>query len=194
MIKYVRTSEEFDSLLTLKDAKDYMRVDYDFEDNYICNLIDDMVDWAEKQTRIPWFRGDYNMRVNLQCASEPDYAKIDPYYDFRDVKVHSIDQIKTYNIEGESTELVDGVDYRFDADLNRLYFPTMKNIARYSALDVDIDHMLIKGEFGWTQNTLPGDLHTALKALVAYAFENRGLDENIPQEVINLIGHYKRWY
>lgn len=188
MIKYERKTEIGDQLLTLEESKRYLRVDYDFEDEEICDILDDCVDWMEKQTRIPWFKGDYHMRVDLQCASEPDYAKIDPYYDFRHVKVHSIDSIATYDIEGNVTPLVDGIDYRYDEDLNRLFFPTMKNISTNN-----IDHMLIKGEFGWTRETLPGDLHRGLKALVSYYFENRGLDNYIPAEVINSIGHYKRW-
>lgn len=189
MIKYIRTTPIEEPLLTLEEAKKFMRVDYDFEDEEICDIIDDSVDWMEKETRIPWFKGEYNMRVDLQCADEPDYAKIDPFYDFRNIKVHSIDSVSLYDIFGTEIVLTQGTDYLFVEDTNRLFFPTMKNIPKD-----DIDQMVIKGEFGWTREVLPGDLHRGLKALVSHYFENRGLDNVIPAEVINSIGHYKRWY
>jgi hypothetical protein len=189
MIKYIRTTDINDSLLTLEECKKFMRVDYDFEDEEICDIIDDCVDWMEKHIRIPMFYGCYNMRIDLQCADEADYAKIDPYYDFRNINVKCIEGISIFDIMGNETELEEGVDYKYICDSNRLFFPTMKNIARRN-----IDHMIVYAELGWKRETLPGDLHRGLKSLVSYYFENRALDNAIPAEVINSIGHYKRWY
>lgn len=189
MIKFRRTTEIADQLMTLQECKRFMRVDYDFEDEEICDIIDDCVDWLEKHTRIPFFKGDYNMKIDLQCAGEYDYSKIDPYYDFRDIRVVSVDSITSYDIYGNATPLVLGTDYIYNADSNRLFFPTMKNIAKRH-----IDHLIVKAELGWTRETLPGDLHRGLKALIAHYFENRGLNNTIPAEVIDSIKHYKRWY
>lgn len=191
MIQYKQTSPEEEPLLTIDDPvkKQYLRVDFDFEDDFIKGLFGTVVRILEKELRIPIFKADYNVIINLTDREEYDYPKIDPYYDFRQVKVNNLSSITGVDIKGVESLLEVTTDYLYKESTNRLYFPTIKNLASYS-----IDHLIIECNLGWTKNNLPDDIKQALYGLVAYYYENRGTNAPMPLEIINAVASYKRWY
>lgn len=191
MITYRRTSEIEEDLLAIDDPikAEYLRVDFDFEDNYIKSLLQSTVLMLEKELRMPLFKADYNTIINLTDADEYDYSKIDPYLDFRHVKVNDITSITGVDVYGTELELELTTDYIFKEATNRLFFPTKKNLASYS-----INHLVLECNLGFTKNDLPEDLKQALYGLVAYYYENRGTNLPMPLEIINGVAHYKRFY
>lgn len=191
MITYKRTSPIEEPLLSVDDPvkTEYLRVDFDFEDNVIKTLLESCVLLLEKELRIPLFKADYNTVINLTGRTEYDYAKIDPFLDFRHIKVNSISGITAVSLYGEEEALVETTDYLYKESTNRLFFPSKKNLASYTR-----DHLIIDCNLGFTKNDLPEDLRTAMWVLVAYYYESRGINRPMPLEVINIIAPYKRWY
>jgi uncharacterized phiE125 gp8 family phage protein len=191
MIKFNRVSEPEEPLLTIDEPiKDqYLRVDFDFEDDYIKHLLTSVVLMLEKELRMPLFRADYNMIINLTNRKEYDYPKVDPFFDFRNIKVNNIDSMITIDMFGKETVCEVNKDYIYKDYINRLYFPTMKNLASYG-----IDHVVFECNLGFTKNNLPEDLRTALYGLVAYYYQNRAANAPMPFEILNSVASYKRWY
>lgn len=191
MITYKRIDEVEEDLLSIDDPikTEYLRVDFDFEDNYIKSLLQSTVLWLEKELRMPLFKANYNAVINLTEKDEYDYPKIDPYLEFRHIKVNEITSIKGVDIYGRETALAVDTDYLYNEATNRLFFPSRKNIASYA-----IEHLIIECNLGFTKNNLPEDIKQALYGLVAYFYENRGTNLPMPLEIINGVSHYKRWY
>lgn len=191
MITYKRISEIEEPLLTLDEGikEQYLRVDFDFEDDLINSLLTSVVLQLEKELRMPLFKADYNIVFDLTGIYEYDYGKIDPYYDFRNVKVNAIDSMSELSIFGVSADLEETTDYLYNENTNRLYFPSKKNLP-----GVNRDHLLLTANLGFTKNNLPQDITTALYGLVAYYYQNRGVNVPMPLEIINAVASYKRWF
>ncbi|HEX3640196.1 MAG TPA: head-tail connector protein [Ktedonobacteraceae bacterium] len=205
--------------LALSDAKKYLRVDYDDEDDVIAELIVDARKEAEKITNRSLALQTVRAIIRPDAIAEgslsgPVDHPTDPW-----VLAERVTAIP-YGFYGPSFKLpmspaiaMSVVEYQltpFDDDggetstIWTMLDPANDNGAANYRLDVETDPSTIyvraplaATRFRFTYTTgysgmLPGNLNTLIKRLVGYWFNNRE-EAEVPQTLIDGIARYRIW-
>lgn len=158
---YKRTSKTTATIISTSDMKEYLRVDNDYEDSLIASLVSVAVLNAEKM-----------MNRDLLLATYENYRdSINQDLTLRRGEFYSLDKIE-YMVDEEYILLAasnytvagDGIFGKiYSIDLNASYDDHPEAIK-----------ITFKAGYGLTASTIPADIINAIKAHVAYMYENRG--------------------
>jgi hypothetical protein len=160
--------------VTLQDAKDWMRVDHDDDDDLIDSMIVSARQDIEGYCQIKLVDASVIAWYNVK-DSEEEYSQ------FPGAIRQMIDDgslLINYLVKGEADELqVIDEDYYFDHSLS------FASTGRF------------KVEYDIVAASIPETLKEAIKMLVAYRYQNRGdqdkgLQQGIPEDVISKVYKY----
>lgn len=160
---YKRTAKTSATLISTADMKLYLRVDHSADDALIAALITAAINTAEKQMNLDLLTATYE---NYRDTLEQDLTlRKGPFYSFTKFE---------YLVDG-SYETLSATEY--DIDDGGGIYGKIDGIDLSDA-DHDIHPKAIKITFvagyGTTAADIPADILTAIKAHVAYMYENRG--------------------
>ena len=138
------TSEPASEPITLTDAKNYLRIDHDADDDLIASLISSVRQEAEEYTARSFISHGRRL-IYEECAPEEIILPMGP--------VLAITSVSTYNIVGDTTTVIDGADYYLAPGFDRLCFGgalyadriTVDYTAGYGANASDVPHTLKLG-------------------------------------------------
>lgn len=160
-------------ILSLQDAKDFLKVDFDDDNDLITGLIRSSVSYIEKQTQYRLWN-----RFELETTSFNTELFQFPINSFTVTDLSG--NIPIYRAEQKSIRL-------------NILFPEHLNTFESFASSLPIYY--IRMDVGYTSaDQVPDDLISAMKKLVTYWYEQRGMNKvDLPDDINNLIDPYKRF-
>jgi hypothetical protein len=173
-------------VLSLQDAKDYLKVDFDEDNNIITSLIKAAVSMVEKSTEYRLYQ-----RTELIKTSKIEYTAFQ--FPFNGATVEAMDSQGTYNIrlsyQTLRTELFWGNGYWYYGNDHNFFNPSTYNVHGCQTnfnLTLDV---------GYTDVTLvPDELITAVKQVITDKYENRNItNEQLLNNISIFIAPYKRF-
>lgn len=158
---YSRVEKSTAEIISLEDMKLYLRVDDDTEDALIQSLIDAAIAAAERYMNRDLLEGTYvNLRDSLNQDLTLRRAGFLEFISFEYLKDGEYQEIDVDTIKGAPGGIYGkvwevNIDDTYDDDPNAI-------------------RIAFKAGFGPTGSDIPADIVNALKAHVAYLYENRG--------------------
>ena len=159
---YKQISKTSATIISLVDMKLYLRVDHTTEDDLITALISAAVKTAEKEMNRDLLTATYE---NRRDSIEQDLTlRRGPYYSFTKIE-YLVDSVYTL-LASTEYDLAEGGIF------GKIYAIDL-SVADYDVHPEAIKITFVAG-YGATAASIPDDILTAIKAHVAYMYENRG--------------------
>lgn len=173
-------------VLSLEDAKSYLKVDFDDDNDLIESLIKAAVSMVEKSTEYRLYQ-----RVELIKTSKIGYTAFQ--YPFNGATVEAMDSQGTYTIhtryETLRTELFWGQGFWYTSDWQRYFSPD------YYGLSGCTINFNLRLDVGYADTALvPDELITAVKQIITDKYENRNItNEQLLNNISIFIAPFKRF-
>ena len=190
-MKYQIINRIPENLVNLKRLKeDYVAVDFKEHDDLLCKLYQQSVEFAEGKVRFPVHKSDTAITLNAAGSCYGDIDSINNYFSFQKMKVNDPDNmvITKFNLAGDEITLVEGTNYRFDSEANRIYW-----IGGIENAENGYEFIKIVVNIGWDCTDIPADLETALMDITSLYYDSRGADISYPRKAMSALSRYA-WY
>lgn len=158
----------------LADAKAYLRLEHDAEDDLVAKLIKAATAQVEKLTR----RVLVAQRWRLDAAAPDLCAAIA----LKPRPVREVEQVRVRRADGSLVTL-DASAWRFDWAGERLFLNAPPPVPGVIEIDLAVGY----GD----PDDVPESLKLAVRRLVADAFERRGASDGQPADVLTLLAPYR---
>jgi len=175
-------------IISLSDAKNYIKVDFGDDDALITSLISAAIAMVEQATNYRLYQRDelvYTSRVFYEAYQYPlnGYSVIN--HDSADTNIYTV----KYKWMSLRTELFWGNGYWYTDYNNQFFAPDVYNLSGCTqnyVLTLDVGYT--------TVGDIPNDLITAAKEIIASAYENReATKEELLSSVGLLLTNYRRF-
>lgn len=166
---YTLISKPTTSIVSLADAKVYLKVENDLEDNLILALIDAAEDAANK----------YMLRYIRETQFEYFEQSSASTIELRRARFSSIDSVSV--LVGASWEQTENFEISSNSDI-------------YGVVKLGTSHSAVKIRFTVGYKEVPPALRTAILIILANMYENRGDDADysvIPQMAKQILNGYR---
>lgn len=174
------------SVLSLEDAKLYLKVDFNEDDDLITSLIKAAVSMVEKNTEYRLYQRDEVIKT-----SKVGYTAFQ--FPFNGASVEAMDSQGTYTIhtryETLRTELFWGQGFWYTSDWQRFFNPDYYGL---SGCAINFNLTL---DVGYSDTTkIPSELITAVKQIITDKYENRNItNEQLLNNISIFIAPYRRF-
>jgi hypothetical protein len=174
-------------VLSLEDAKSYLKVDFSDDDALIESLIKSAVGLVEQTTNYRLYR-----RNEVINTSKVGYTAFQ--FPLNSASANAMDSQGTYTVRQQyqalRTELFWGNGFGYINDYNQYFFNT--DFYNLSGCNTAFTLTL---DVGYTDTTLiPADLITAIQQIITFTYENRDLTNfKLPDNIMLLMQPYKRF-
>ncbi len=156
------------------DAKAYLRLEHDAEDDLVASLIAAAARQVENITRRVLIAQRWRLDARLPCDASGIALRPRP--------VREVEAVRIMLPDG-SLETLDPADWRFDWGAERLYVTTSAPAGREIQVDLAVGY----GD----PEDVPESLRLAVRRLVADGFERRGAGDGPPADVTSLLAPYR---
>lgn len=175
-------------VLSLDDAKAYLKVDFDDDNDLIESLIKAAVSLVEQST-------EYRLYQRDEVIQTSKIGYIAFQYPLNGASVEAMDSQGTYTIQTRygalRTELFWGNGYWYENYYESFFNPnsyTLSGCVTNYTLTLDV------GYSEADQNKVPTDLLTAVKQIVTFTYENRNESKlELPSNISMLMAPYRRF-
>lgn len=176
-------------VISLDDAKSYLKVDFADDDTMIEGLIKSAIRLVEKNTNYRlWNRPEtiFTSKCHYEAFQYPFYGASVANQDQTDTTVYDV-KIKYETLR---TKLFWGNGFDYFDTFNGFFAPDLYNINGQAPITY-----ILNLNVGYQDvNDIPDDLMTAIKQLIVYMYDNRDLTRfEVPDNIQILMASYQRF-
>ena len=177
-------------IIPLNEIKNWLKVDGPQDDYILGSLLSSCIDYAEKYTGIYFIERSVTISfAGLQTTKYEQY----PYIDLPKPYISSVEAVESIQ---DSTATLIPVSYYTFKNINNIGRVIFTTTLTYDILEPYPFKVYFTSGFGANSADVPDVIKTAIKAHIAYLYENRGDVQSegglsVPLETTALLNTYK---